>query len=343
MSAHPSSIISGTRANVNSQNMQSNQAFEPVQQIEDVSRQPSERERANNRQAVAAEEYHAVEEHHGINLASIGEENNEMNTYENMSNGADGGELANIGNEQVDDSQDNIRDEDGGQRSPSQPADDNISEDEFDECEGSQATASNISVSQSDNINLANDDQVASSTQNMGQRVIDRQERRAQYGGHPRGIYSRAYNQNTVPVPSSGGSGGASNQNASTNGPAANNRPYGGGALGPNQLRPSYMHTASSYMGSSGNVMTTTNYPSRANANGMVTSPNAGLGSRQAHGGHRQGNMLMGAGSTGTSGINQDGGTNSQSSASRASSSQQNVGPPHMNQINQGQQNQTNY
>lgn len=94
----------------------------------------------------------------------------------------------------MDDNQDNIRDNDEGgvQRSPSQQADDNISEDEFDECEGSQATNSNISVSQNDNINLASEDQaIASSQPNMGQRVI---ERRQHYGGHPRGALNRGYN-----------------------------------------------------------------------------------------------------------------------------------------------------
>ena len=53
-------------------------------------------------------------------------------------------------------------DEEGGngvqRRSSSNQVEDNISEDEFDECEGSQAANSNISASPNDNINLASDD-----------------------------------------------------------------------------------------------------------------------------------------------------------------------------------------
>lgn len=81
----------------------------------------------------------------------------------------------------------------------------------------------------------------------------------------------------------------------------------------------------------------------------MLTSPNAGHGPRQQmHGGsHRQGNLLMGSGSTGTSAINQQEPGNTLASASRASASQQQ--PPSnlmssSQHLNQGQsQNQTNY
>ena len=123
------------------------------------------------------------DEHHGINLASIGEDNN---YEENLSQGPDEADLTNS-ERQVEDNNGNLREnEDGGngvqrRSSPNHQVEDNISEDEFDECEGSQAATSNISASPNDNINLANDDQpIAASQQQqqpMGQqRVIERRQ-----------------------------------------------------------------------------------------------------------------------------------------------------------------------
>lgn len=169
--------------NLAGQNMSNAQPFDPVESMDEVRRQSNERDRNGSRPTVSNDE------HHGINLASIGEDNN---YEEHLSNGPDDADMAN--SEQVEDNHGNLRDNEGGggaQRSPPHQADDNLSDDEFDECEGSQATNSNISVSQNDNINLASEDQaISNSQQNMGQRVIGRQH----YGGHPRAALNRGYN-----------------------------------------------------------------------------------------------------------------------------------------------------
>lgn len=148
------------------QSMSSGQPFEPVPQIDEARRQADERDRNGSRPTAGPDE------HHGINLASIGEDNN----YEdNMSNGQDEADMT---SEQVDGNHENNREGDGeggAQRSPSPRADDNISEDDFDECEGSQATNGNVGVGQNDNINLANEDQaITGSQQNAAQRTVER-------------------------------------------------------------------------------------------------------------------------------------------------------------------------
>lgn len=68
------------------QNIASTQPFEPVQQLDEVRRQSNERDRNGSRPTVNNDE------HHGINLASIGEDNN---YEENLSNGADEVDMTN--------------------------------------------------------------------------------------------------------------------------------------------------------------------------------------------------------------------------------------------------------
>jgi hypothetical protein len=100
-------------------------------------------------------------------LASIGEDNN---YEENLSHGQDETDLTNS-ERQVEENNGNLRDnEEGGngvqrRSSSNHQVEDNISEDEFDECEGSQAANSNISASPNDNINLASDDEAIASSQ----------------------------------------------------------------------------------------------------------------------------------------------------------------------------------
>lgn len=132
------------------------QSYDHVDQMDDVRRRSNERDARN---AMAARPG-VNDEHHGINLASIGEDNN---YEENLSHGQDETDLTNS-ERQVEENNGNLRDnEEGGngvqrRSSSNHQVEDNISEDEFDECEGSQAANSNISASPNDNINLASDD-----------------------------------------------------------------------------------------------------------------------------------------------------------------------------------------
>ena len=121
----------------------------------------------------------------------------------------------------------------------------------------------------------------------MGQqRAIERRQQQ-HYGGHPRGL-NRGYNQSSVPVPSSGGSGGGSahNNNATgSSGPSTSigRHQYGSSAIGQSQGRPSYLQGSSaSYLANSGgaNHLSSSTYHSRPGGT-MLTSPNAGHGTRQ--------------------------------------------------------------